>query len=68
MYGDTSLGATDEAMLTFFKSPMNKPTFDALKAHVYPEFVARAVEKPVEVKETIEEVPEKSIKKTTSKK
>lgn len=38
MYGDTNLGATDEAMLTFFKTPMNKPIFDALKKHVYPEF------------------------------
>lgn len=38
MYGETNLGATDEAMLTFFKTPMNKPIFDALKRHVYPEF------------------------------
>lgn len=38
MYGETNLGATDEAMLTFFKTPMNKPIFDALKNHVYPEF------------------------------
>ena len=38
MYGDTNLGANDEAVLTFLKTPMNKPIFDALKAHVYPEF------------------------------
>ena len=38
MYGETNLGATDEAMLTFFKTPMNKPIFDALKKHVYPQF------------------------------
>ena len=38
MYGETNLGATDEAILTFFKTPMNKPIFDAIKKHVYPEF------------------------------
>lgn len=38
MYGETNLGATDEAMLTFFKTPMNKSILDALKKHVYPQF------------------------------
>lgn len=51
MYGETNLGATDEAMLTFFKTPMNKPIFDALKNHVYPEFalhLQNETETPVE--------------------
>lgn len=38
MYGDTNLGATDEAVITFLKTPINKPMLDALKRHVYPEF------------------------------
>lgn len=41
MYGETNLGATDEAMVTFFKTPMNKAIFDALKKHVYPEFAVQ---------------------------
>lgn len=41
MYGETNLGANDEAMLTFFKTPMNKAIFDALKKHVYPEFAVQ---------------------------
>jgi hypothetical protein len=40
MYGETNLGATDEAVITYFKTPMNKPILDALKRHVYPEFAA----------------------------
>lgn len=54
MYGETNLGATDEAMLTFFKTPMNKPIFDALKKHVYPQFALQFennTNKDTEVKE-----------------
>lgn len=64
MYGDTNMGATDEAVLTFLKTPMNKPTFDAFRNHVYPEF-AKHVTAPVTTPETVENVP---AKKTTSKK
>lgn len=41
MYGDTNLGATDEAIIVFFKTAMNKPILDSLKRHVYPEFAAQ---------------------------
>ena len=41
MYGDTNLGATDEAVIMFLKTPMNKPMLDALKRHVYPEFAVQ---------------------------
>ena len=41
MYGDTNMGANDEAVLVFLKTPMNKPIFDALKMHVYPEYATQ---------------------------
>lgn len=43
MYGDTNMGATEDAVLLFLKTPMNKPIFDAFKAHVYPEFAQQFV-------------------------
>lgn len=50
MYGETNMGATDEAVLTFLKTPMNKAIFDAFKAHVYPEYSQQlASETPTEV-------------------
>lgn len=53
MYGDTILGATDDAVIQFCKTPANKTIVDMLKADVYPEYVR-------ETKEEIE-------RKTTSK-
>ena len=44
MYGDTNMGATDEAVLQFLKTPMNKPIFDAFKTHVHPEFAKQIKE------------------------
>lgn len=41
MYGDTNLGANEEAVVSFLKTPMNKPILDALKKHIYPEFAAQ---------------------------
>ena len=57
MYGETNLGATDEAMLTFFKTPMNKPIFDALKKHVYPEFALQYEKSKPETSESKVEEP-----------
>lgn len=65
MYGDTNMGATDEAVLTFLKTPMNKPTFDAFRNHVYPEFAKHVT--PTVSTETVEAVPT-TTKKATSKK
>lgn len=67
MYGDTNMGATEEAVLTFLKTPMNKAIFDAFKAHVYPEFAKHIAPTPVST-ETVEAVPAAPAKKTTSKK
>lgn len=39
MYGDNILGATDDAVIQFCKTPANKKVLDMLKADVYPEYV-----------------------------
>ena len=54
MYGDNILGATDDAVIQYCKTPANKAVLDMLKADVYPEY-ARKVE---------EAAPEKSSKST----
>lgn len=56
MYGDTNLGATDEAAVMFLKSPMNTKIFEALKRHVFPEYAVQ-YEHQVEDKKEIEEPP-----------
>ena len=56
MYGDTNLGATDEAAVIFLKSPMNKKIFEALKRHVFPEYAVQ-FEQSTEDKPEIEEPP-----------
>ena len=68
MYGDTNLGATDEAMLTFLKTPMNKPTFDAMKIHVYPEFAKHIQPAPIAPTVTEPEEDAPKVKKASSKK
>jgi hypothetical protein len=70
MYGDTNMGATDDAVLQFLKTPMNKPIFDAFKAHVYPEFAKQFNHTSVpETTEPVETTPVATpAKKTTSKK
>ena len=57
MYGDTNLGATEDAVLLFLKSPMNKRIFDALKRHLYPEFALQfdAEKEQDKVEETVTE-------------
>lgn len=41
VYGETVLGATDEAVMLFFKTPQNKRVVDMLKYEVYPEFAPK---------------------------
>ena len=41
MYGETSLGATDESVILFFKIPENKTILDLIKRDTYPEFVQK---------------------------
>ena len=45
MYGETSLGATDESVILFFKIPENKTILDLIKRDTYPEFVQKVTSK-----------------------
>jgi hypothetical protein len=38
VYADTLLGATDDAVIIFFKTPANKRVLDQIKFEVYPEY------------------------------
>jgi hypothetical protein len=66
MYGDTNLGATDEAVIVYLKTPMNKPMLDALKKHVYPEF-ALQFETSNKEETAVEEPPVNPTKKGPKK-
>ena len=46
MYGETMLGASDDAMIMFFKDPKNKRILDMAKYEVYPEYKALMTEEP----------------------
>ena len=52
-YGDSVLGATDDAMILFFKTAANKSILDLIKRETYPEFIVGL------------EAPAKKTKKTT---
>ena len=52
-YGDAVLGATDDAMILFFKTAANKSILDLIKRETYPEFIVGL------------EAPAKKTKKTT---
>lgn len=39
MYGDTTLGTTDDAAIMFLKNPVNKLMFDGIRDETYPELV-----------------------------
>ena len=68
MYGETNLGANDEAVLVFLKTPLNKPVLDALKAHVYPEFATQYQQQTEYVPpQTTVEAPPVNPPKTTKK-
>ena len=72
MYGETVLGATEEAVNMFFKNPSNKAIFDMIRDDVYPEYIRTKVEdmeklKDIEMSDA--DVPnEEALKKTKSKK
>lgn len=67
MYGDTNLGANEDAVLTFLKSPVNKPIFDMLKAHVYPEY-ATQIKAMESAPQSVSAPPINPVRKTTTKK
>lgn len=41
IYGETILGATEDAIMLFFKTPGNKKILDLIKNEAYPEFVRK---------------------------
>ena len=67
-YADNILGATDDAVLLFFKTPSNKRVLDQIKLETYPEYASvSAIEEKIE---TVEATPVTGGKKvaTASKK
>ena len=48
MYGETVLGATDDAMIIFFKNVTNKAILDLIKNETYPEFAQKFVPEEAE--------------------
>ena len=65
-YADNVLGATDDAVLLFFKVPANKRILDQIKFETYPEYASVSdIENKIE---TVESSPVTVNKKTTSSK
>ena len=65
-YADNVLGATDDAVLLFFKIPANKRILDQIKFETYPEYASVSdIENKIE---TVESSPVTTNKKTTSSK
>lgn len=54
VYGETILGATDDAVMLFFKTPANKRIVDMLKFEVYPEFAPKNRLTDFDAKEAVE--------------
>lgn len=67
-YADTILGATDEAVLLFFKMPANKKILDQIKFETYPEYAPISKLQEVIEKEEpiIEDEPEDKPKPAAS--
>lgn len=63
-YADNILGATDDAVLLFFKTPSNKRVLDQIKLETYPEYASiSAIEEKIE---TVETTPTTVAKKVTT--
>jgi hypothetical protein len=67
MYGENVLGATDDAILLYMKTPQNKIIYDALRDETYPEYVKKAEVVKLDI-ETAEETAAPVVKTTKSKK
>ena len=67
-YADNILGATDDAVLLFFKTPSNKRVLDQIKLETYPEYASiSAIEEKIETVEATSATVAKKVA-TTSKK
>ena len=58
MYGDNILGATDDAVIQYCKTPANKAVLDMLKADVYPEYARQTAEAPAKESKSAKSVKE----------
>lgn len=67
MYGENVLGATDDAILLYMKTPQNKIIYDALRDETYPEYVKKVEVVKLDI-ETAEETAVPVVKTTKSKK
>lgn len=67
MYGENVLGATDDAILLYMKTPQNKIIYDALRDETYPEYVKKVEVVKLDI-ETAEETAAPVVKTTKSKK
>lgn len=69
MYGETILGATEEAVNMFFKNPTNKVIFEMIRNETYPEYITQKVMDDSKLKDIpiseadVEETPKKTVKK-----
>ena len=52
MYGETMLGASEDAMIMFFKDPKNKRILDMAKFEVYPEYKVLVNDEPLPTTKT----------------
>lgn len=52
MYGETMLGASEDAMIMFFKDPKNKRILDMVKFEVYPEYKVLVSDEPLPTTKT----------------
>ncbi len=65
-YADTLLGATDDAVILFFKVPSNKRILDQIKIETYPEYASVSeLESKINTETPVETV--KSTKSTSKK-
>lgn len=69
MYGEAVLGATDDAVLIFFKNPGNKAVVDQITFETYPDYapVTKLEEKIESVAPQVKEEPAKPDKKKPTK-
>jgi hypothetical protein len=67
MYGDNVLGATDDAILLYMKTPQNKVIYDALRDETYPEYAKKAEVVKLDI-ESADEIAEPVVKTTKTKK
>lgn len=67
VYADTLLGATDDAVMIFLKTPTNKRVVDQIKIEVYPEYAAKFVNPVIEEMPVAEGTPAKTTAKSNKK-